>query len=71
MIETKEFLGQITEALFAPITTFSAGLGHLQKGHGVAFADFDRDWDQDLYNQLGGFYPDGGTRDIHRAVGSA
>lgn len=38
--------------------TFSAGLGHLQKGHGVAFADFDDDGDQDLYNQLGGFYPD-------------
>jgi hypothetical protein len=37
--------------------TFGSGLGHLQKGHGVAFADFDHDGDQDLYNQLGGFYP--------------
>ena len=37
--------------------TQSGGFGHLQKGHGVAFADFDDDGDQDVYNQLGGFYP--------------
>ena len=37
--------------------TTAAGLGHLQKGHGVAFADLDHDGDQDLFNQLGGFYP--------------
>lgn len=37
-----------------------AGLGHLQKGHGVAFADFDHDGDQDLFHQLGGFYPGDG-----------
>jgi hypothetical protein len=35
----------------------SGGLGHLQKGHGVAFADLDDDGDQDIYHQLGGFYP--------------
>ena len=35
----------------------SAGVGHLQKGHGVAFADLDNDGDQDIYHQLGGFYP--------------
>ena len=37
--------------------TFSTGLGHLQKGHGVAFADIDNDGDQDIFHQLGGFYP--------------
>lgn len=37
--------------------TVSAGLGHLQKGHGIAFADLDNDGDQDIFHQLGGFYP--------------
>jgi hypothetical protein len=35
----------------------SAGLGHLQKGHGIAFVDIDNDGDQDIYHQLGAFYP--------------
>jgi hypothetical protein len=37
--------------------TAAGGFGHLQKGHGVAFADLDNDGDQDVYHQLGGFYP--------------
>jgi hypothetical protein len=37
--------------------TFPGGFGHLQKGHGVAFGDVDNDGDQDLFHQLGGFYP--------------
>ena len=37
--------------------TFAGGFGHLQKGHGVAFGDIDRDGDQDLFHQLGGFFP--------------
>jgi len=36
--------------------TYSAGVGHLQKGHGVVFADIDHDGDQDLFEQIGGFY---------------
>ena len=40
--------------------TFSAGLGHIQKGHGIAFGDIDRDGDQDVFMQVGGFYPSDG-----------
>ena len=36
--------------------TFSSGFGHLQKGHGVAFADFDHDGDQDVFIELGGAF---------------
>ncbi|MFN0007831.1 MAG: FG-GAP-like repeat-containing protein [Planctomycetota bacterium] len=36
--------------------TIAGGFGSLQKGHGVAFADFDDDGDQDVFNDLGGFY---------------
>ncbi|MDY7093129.1 MAG: CRTAC1 family protein [Acidobacteriota bacterium] len=37
--------------------TYSGGFGHVQKGHSVAFGDVDNDGDQDLFEQLGGFYP--------------
>jgi hypothetical protein len=37
--------------------TFAGGFGHIQKGHGVAFGDIDDDGDQDLFHQIGGFYP--------------
>ena len=32
-----------------------SGFGHLQKGHGISFADMDNDGDQDVYVSLGGF----------------
>lgn len=41
---------------FADVTA-SARVGHLQKGHGVAFADMDNDGDQDIYIDMGGAYP--------------
>ncbi len=37
--------------------SFAGGFAHLQKGHGVAFGDIDNDGDQDLFHQLGGFFP--------------
>ena len=36
--------------------TASGGVGHLQKGHGVAFGDLDNDGDQDIYAVIGGAY---------------
>ena len=40
---------------FSDVTT-AANVGHLQKGHGVAFGDIDNDGDQDIYVQMGGIY---------------
>ena len=37
--------------------TYAGGFGHLQKGHGVFFADLDHDGDQDVFEQMGGAYP--------------
>ena len=34
--------------------TASSGTGELHKGHGVAFADIDRDGDEDLFAEIGG-----------------
>jgi hypothetical protein len=36
--------------------TSATGTGHIQKGHAIAFADFDDDGDQDVYSSLGGAY---------------
>jgi hypothetical protein len=41
---------------FEDVTT-SSGTGHLQKGHGVSFADFDDDGDLDLFCEAGGAVP--------------
>ncbi len=41
--------------VFQDVTT-AGGFGHLQKGHGIAFADIDGDGDQDVYAVMGGWY---------------
>ena len=41
---------------FADVTNASR-VGHLQKGHAVAMADFDNDGDVDMFEQMGGFVP--------------
>lgn len=40
---------------FADVTT-PTKTGHLQKGHGVSFADMDNDGDQDIYIEMGGAF---------------
>ena len=40
---------------FADVS-IAGGFAHLQKGHGVIFADFDHDGDQDIFEQMGGSY---------------
>lgn len=36
--------------------TKAGGFGHLQKGHGIAFADLDHDGDQEVVQEMGGWY---------------
>jgi hypothetical protein len=48
---------------FRDVTT-SGGFGHLQKGHGVAFADLDEDGDQDVYAVMGGAFSGDGYRNV-------
>jgi hypothetical protein len=36
--------------------TMAGGFGHLQKGHGIAFADVDNDGDLDVFEQMGGAF---------------
>lgn len=45
------------EGKFFVDVTASSGTGELHKGHGVAFADIDRDGDEDLLEEVGGAIP--------------
>jgi tetratricopeptide (TPR) repeat protein len=44
--------------------TYAGGFGHLQKGHGVVFADLDNDGDQDIFEQMGGAFPGDGYSNV-------
>lgn len=61
LVPNKMFLNLGGKA-FADVTN-SARVGHLQKGHGVAFADLDYDGDEDIYIEMGGAY----TGDAYRS----
>jgi hypothetical protein len=49
--------------MFQDVTT-SGGFGHLQKGHGVSFADVNNDGTQDVYEVMGGAYSGDNYRDV-------
>ena len=49
--------------IFQEVTT-SGGFGHLQKGHGVSFADFDNDGDQDIHEVMGGVFEADNFRNV-------
>jgi hypothetical protein len=58
-----EFTSVIPNRMFRNINgetfeevTSAGGFGHIQKGHGVGFADLDNDGDQDIYAVLGGAF---------------
>jgi len=41
---------------FQDVTT-SGGFGHLQKGHGIAFADIENNGNEDVLEEIGGAFP--------------
>ncbi len=55
LVPNRLFLNQQGRT-FVDVTT-STGTGHLQKGHGISFADLDNDGDQDLCANMGGAFP--------------
>ena len=52
------------EGRFFQDVTTSGGFGHLQKGHAIAFADFNNDGQQDVFEVMGGAYPGDGYRRV-------
>ena len=53
-LEPNAFYANEAGQRFVELTRFT-GLGHLGKGHGVTFADYDFDGDLDIYAPQGGF----------------
>ncbi len=54
VVPNRMFLNQQGQK-FVDVTT-ATGTGHLQKGHGVSFADLDNDGDQDILANMGGAF---------------
>jgi len=52
LIPNRLFLNR--DGAFFSEATFDTGVGHIQKGHGVAFADFTRSGHLDIYSVMGG-----------------
>jgi hypothetical protein len=50
------------EGKFFQDVTTATGTGHIQKGHGIAFADLNDDGAQEIYISLGGAYTGDGAR---------
>jgi VCBS repeat protein/ASPIC/UnbV protein len=54
---TPNFLFRNHDGKYFVDVTSATGTGHLQKGHGVAFADLDGDGQVDIFENMGGFVP--------------
>jgi hypothetical protein len=54
LVPNRMFLNQEGRR-FVDVTT-STGTGHLQKGHGISFADLDNDGDEDIFSNMGGAF---------------
>ena len=54
-LEPNRFYRNNGNGTFTDLTEY-AGMGHLGKGHGITFADYDQDGDLDVYAPQGGWY---------------
>jgi len=55
LVPNRMFLNQEGRR-FVDVTT-ATGTGHLQKGHGISFANLDNDGDEDIFANIGGAFP--------------